>query len=130
MIMGGNISHLKCTISDLITNELLVYCNMFYMRVEDRISKEINGSQVITKELWLVGERKPKFSEQILKLRNFYSDKCNGPVLSLDGRASNHQLPLQTPRHQIATRINEKGRDGGVVIVVSIPISIRIGNQI
>ena len=93
--------------------------------MENRISKEISGTNVIREQSGRGLHWDKKLRQQRLHPLQFGRSSGNGTILGLNGRPSNNKLLFKTLRDWIRTKEYEKSTYGGTIIWVTSPVRIR-----
>lgn len=92
-----NMHQLQKTILDLIPNRMTVYLHVLGSLMEDRVSSNVNGRFVITKELGIGMYLDLQICQDLLQPKQLTSSMSHTPIFSLNAAATNNILFLGLP---------------------------------
>lgn len=109
-------------------NKVNIHLNMFYTLIPQRITKQINGTNIITVYQSTLRERKMKLQYEIEK-QTIFNNICNTLVFNLYTRMKESILVFWRLRDEVVTKKHTITRCGTFVIKTSTLVNISVRNK-
>ena len=113
---------------NFFTNEVEVNLDVFHASMENGISREISGTNVVAPQCWR-WQRDVKLTEKRSDPEKLRCGVSNGFVFNFSTRASDGRLFLGAPRNKIVTEVDEISACRSTVRGVTRPVGIAEGRE-
>ena len=117
---------MKTSGGDLFTDKVKVNLDMFHPSVENGISREIGGTDVVAPQRRR-GQRNVKLAEEGGDPEEFRCGVSNRFVFHFSARASDSGIFLGAPRNKIVTEVNKKSTCRSTIKRITSPVGIAEG---